>query len=224
MKGLLGNLHHAYIIENSGPETFSELATFLEKKLNFKIKENPDFFHYTTDTFGIEESRELKAIHVLKSFSENSKKIFVYNFSFITHEAQNALLKVLEEPNHDNYFFFLVPSANIFLPTVLSRVMVVSTDSHKDVSNGDLAKEFLGKNISDRLKYIEKITGKDTNSKSVAIDLLKDLEVEIYSKFEKDSSNPEHKKALEEIIILKKYLSDRSPSVKMILEYLAVNI
>ena len=45
----------------------------------------------------------------------------------IGQESQNALLKLLEEPPSNNFFLLLAPSKNIFLPTILSRLILVKS-------------------------------------------------------------------------------------------------
>ena len=57
----------------------------------------------------------------------------------ISTEAQNALLKMLEEPPKRNYFLLLCSNKNIFLPTVLSRLPLnllspPSPDSRQEIA------------------------------------------------------------------------------------------
>lgn len=53
---------------------------------------------------------------------ESDKKIFIFNnFSSATPQAQNKLLKVLEEPPANSYIILNVSNVNKVLPTVLSR-------------------------------------------------------------------------------------------------------
>lgn len=51
------------------------------------------------------------------------KRIIIIDFAErMTHQAQNAFLKLLEEPNDDTYFFLTSNSTSAFLPTIMSRV------------------------------------------------------------------------------------------------------
>lgn len=44
----------------------------------------------------------------------------------INTQAQNSFLKILEEPPHNKYFILLSKTKNIFLPTVLSRLIAIN--------------------------------------------------------------------------------------------------
>jgi DNA polymerase-3 subunit delta' len=46
----------------------------------------------------------------------------------INIQSQNALLKILEEPPLKKYYILLSHSKNIFLPTILSRLIVIKSD------------------------------------------------------------------------------------------------
>jgi len=52
---------------------------------------------------------------------ESTVQTFVFRVQFITLEAQNALLKVFEEPPVSSKFVLIVPMDFVLLPTLLSR-------------------------------------------------------------------------------------------------------
>ena len=71
----------------------------------------------------VDTAREMKRVLSYK-ISDSEKKIIVVN-NEVTTEAQNALLKTLEElPNNADVFFF-VRSTESLLPTILSRSNIV---------------------------------------------------------------------------------------------------
>ena len=78
-------------------------------------------------TFGIDDIREqiLKQVYIKPFIS--SKKIFVIkDGDDLTQEAQNGLLKVLEEPPEYVTFIILVSKKSLLLDTVLSRSCVLN--------------------------------------------------------------------------------------------------
>ncbi len=213
------NLHHAYVVEGEREESLKRLFDFLEKDVNFKINGNPDFWHASFDTFGIDEGRNLKEMQSKKSFTENGKKIFVVSLNFITIEAQNSLLKVFEEPTEGTHFFILVPSAEIFIPTIRSRVSMLSFGLEKNTDDTDDVKKFISSSTAERLKLLEKII--EEKDKNLAIKFLNNLEKSLYEIWGKNLDS-EKTETFNQIIICKNYLNDRSPSVKMILEHIAL--
>jgi len=201
--------HHAYLLEGAKEIIVPELFLFLEKEWNFVVKANPDFWHGNFDTFGIDESRVIREMQTRHSFS-GDKKIFVITTNFFTREAQNSLLKVLEEPTSDTHFFLITQNTQSLLPTLKSRLHVVSTGLQGHPGEGE---KFLGANMPDRLKLIKEII--EDKDKNNAIRFLDDLEVSLYN-MKADAS------VFEEIQKCRSYLNDRSPSVKMILEHIAM--
>ena len=72
-------------------------------------------------TFKIEDARD--AIYEARISSETQKYIILAASDF-TFEAQNALLKVLEEPPKNTKFYLLTKRKNSLLDTALSRLSV----------------------------------------------------------------------------------------------------
>lgn len=128
-------LSHAYIIEGaegSGKFTLSlMLAAALEPEFSHKIlSENCVDVTVTSladdrKSIGITAIRELKyQASILPQ--ELSKRIFVIkDAQTLTVEAQNSLLKILEEPPSGVYFFLLCENASMLLPTVRSRAPIL---------------------------------------------------------------------------------------------------
>src|SRR3989338_1466006 len=99
--------HHAYYAEGS-------LSEFDAYKAALK-----PFWAAAFERFGIDESRELIALSSLKNFNE---AVFLIGAASITSEAQQALLKLFEEPQAGTTFVLLVPHGAL-LPTLKSRMM-----------------------------------------------------------------------------------------------------
>lgn len=217
--------HHAYAL--IGDEAIhAELLETLEKQHKIAKQGNPDFFDRTYTTLTIDDSREVKAFAETRSVSESGKKIFVLLMTGITIEAQNALLKLLEEPPAYARFFLILPSAHLLLPTVKSRLSLIMAESKNTIQKysktSSEAEKFLALAPAKRLDYIksfmEEIT-KERRPKQDALDLLNGLQEAVHAKGVKGNM-----KQLEAIELARTYMNDRAPSLKMLLEYVALSV
>ncbi len=208
-----GNLHHAYAIVGDRRTNTEALAQFLKSVLRIEKIGNPDYSELHFETFSIDDSRELGERQRRMSFE--GKKIFVVAFDFITQEAQNALLKVLEEPTLGTHIFLVVPSADLFLPTVISRLVVIN--ERRNGASSAEAKAFLKMMPGERLAFAKEIV--EEKNKQSAMALLNGLEAEFHGHIEKGFSDH---RSLNELLIAKRYMYSRSPSLKLLLEHLAL--
>ena len=220
--------HHAYLLIGSDA-IHAELLSILEKKHNISTSTGQDFFDQSYEHMTIDEVRDIKIAHSMRPVEENGKKIFIIRAHMIGHEAQNALLKMLEEPAEYAHFFLIVPSASLLLPTVKSRMKAVIQDSGfkiQDDAQDELveeAKKFLKMSPAKRLDMIKKVTEdikKEKKTKQDVINFLNAIQMVVY----KEKGVTEGKLALEAIEQTRNYMQDRSPSVKMLLEYVALNV
>ncbi|RDU65744.1 DNA polymerase III subunit delta' [Helicobacter equorum] len=81
--------------------------------------------------FRIDDAREVIAQSYLASDRERFLILMAPSYSI---EAQNALLKILEEPPQNVHFVLIVPSKNALLPTILSRLHIHIHKSKKTLS------------------------------------------------------------------------------------------
>jgi len=77
-------------------------------------------------SIGIAEIRKVKKSLNLKPYGGGKRLIILREMDKATTEAQNALLKVLEEPPVNNIIVLSCLNSNNILPTVLSRCQKVS--------------------------------------------------------------------------------------------------
>jgi DNA polymerase-3 subunit delta' len=81
--------------------------------------------------------------------NESEKKVFIItNAQSMSEQAQNALLKILEEPPPYVLFLLSCPNMSVLLPTVISRAALWSLGMAEDVGGADekqmLAREIAG--------------------------------------------------------------------------------
>ncbi len=208
-------LHHAYAFVGDKEVVKESLLSFVEHDLSVSIHNNPDFWMKNIETVGIDDARELTDLHIKKSFS-NSKKIFVLLTDGITIEAQNALLKLFEEPLPGNHFFLLLSEDKGILPTLRSRMTSISFLGDKTHTT-KLGRTFCQMSLSERLEMVGKIAeDKDKNSAKL---LVRSIIDELHEKQSNVLSNSAD--ILSDLIKAEDYLSDRAPSIKMLLEHIA---
>lgn len=86
---------------------------------------NPDFLPLVSETIGIEEIRALQRWLTLKPFEKEMKSVFIGEAQNLTPQAQNALLKTLEEPPPRAQLVLSVAEESLLLPTIISRCRIV---------------------------------------------------------------------------------------------------
>jgi len=212
-----GHLHHAYIIEGDAEKVYDDLCRFCDEDLQHHTKANQDFLYNRYDVFTVDNARVLREMQLNKT-RDGSRKVFIVSFNFITIQAQNALLKVLEEPTTGTHIFILTPSAHIFLPTVLSRVLIIRGEQ---VSHHISAKAFLESSVKERMEYVTNLVKEikdEKQSKAAAIQLVRGLSIALHEQ----AKTPQDFKTLRELESVTAYLQDASASVKMLLEHTAL--
>ena len=115
--------HHATVVRTSHSNDYLQTI-------------KSDFVLFTYDKVGIEQARELTDQAQLRP-TQGETQHFVVQTNFITHEAQNALLKLFEEPPLGTLFTLVVPPAFGLLPTLQSRIgndLVWQTNDHTNTA------------------------------------------------------------------------------------------
>ncbi len=234
------NLHHDYLLEGEKSLIFQGILKFL-KEIKIATVNNPDFFHITVDNFKIDDAFNLKAMSVEKNITF-AKKIFVVSANNFLLEAQNTLLKMLEEPTEDTHFFFIVPDVNILLPTFVSRFYLIKSDKAREDKSKE-ANEFIFMSESERINFIKELlaepedvptesrgsttaqaVGKDISiesARSKSLKFLNSLESALHSNLQKkkfDSS------CFEQIFKVREYLRQPGSSTKSLMESVALSV
>lgn len=163
-------LSHSYLfvgIQGVGKKIFArEFAKMIlcldEKKycnkckscLEFDTNNNPDFLYIEPDgnSLKIDQIRYIQRKIQEKPIVSNKKVYIINDAEKMTIEAQNCLLKTLEEPPEFVTLILIGSNESSFLPTIKSRCMIINFESIKN----DRIKNFLiekgnSENISNTL-------------------------------------------------------------------------
>ena len=120
-----GNLSHAQLISGEDGIGKSILAEILGKLiLNGDLnREYVDIINYKPSkaSFGVDDVREIIDEVNKKPFEGDKKVIIIHQGNKLTIQAQNALLKTIEEPPTEVYIIILCESLELILDTIKSR-------------------------------------------------------------------------------------------------------
>jgi DNA polymerase-3 subunit delta' len=109
-----------------------------EEILGIKLEteqNNPDLLVLSPElSIGIDEIRNLQKFLQLKPFKEKRKIVVILEAQKLTTEAQNSLLKTLEEPPSDSFIILAVSVLSLMLPTIISRCEIVELSAKTQIT------------------------------------------------------------------------------------------
>jgi hypothetical protein len=220
------NLHHAYILEGDKVTLLAELHTFVEQGLGMALRGNPDFYERETDTFGIDEARALRERASMRP-TANGKKIFILSVRTITDQAQNALLKLFEEPTPDTHFFLIIQSALELLLTLRSRMILLGSDGQGQVVSAKV-KTFIKASPAKRLDIVGDVLKelhKDEEKglvKGRALQFLSELEIELCKTLTMEKLTADEQLFFSQLVQAREFITDQGSSAKMLLEHVTL--
>lgn len=206
---------HAFLVE--GDEgSLPEILDILRK--NGEATRGPDAYVRSYRGFGVDDARELCSRAGSRPL-EAARRVFVIIFASATAEAQNALLKTLEEPPAGALIVFVTPSPYLLLPTVRSRAQTVRL-SASTTQKVDLD-QFMKARPEARMELLKPLVEKDEDDErniGPAVAFLAGLEEKL-----KDSiTEKEGRAALRAIYRARSYIGDKGSLMKALLEQVAL--
>jgi len=140
----------AFLILAQGSAFSKAVAKALPEKTSLSPN-NPNLINFSQAAVGINEIRQLKSFFARKSWGEQKRKIvLIPNGTDLSPEAQNALLKTLEELKKREFVFIGAKNAAGLLPTLVSRCQIIRSTEKLIISSSpfnfdSLKKEFWAK-------------------------------------------------------------------------------
>ena len=156
---------HAYIISGGDGQTRAE---FMHSKLDSMV----ELIHLVADKSSITIKQVQELIPQLSTSPRLPRIVWIEEANLLTIPAQNALLKMLEEPPLKTQFYLTTQGKSSLLPTILSRTTSVALQEHntsqdpsilKDLklimamSPGDRINSILKRDRSESLAWISQI-------------------------------------------------------------------
>lgn len=125
---------------------------------------HPDILYFKAgEKLGIAQARQIKGHFSLKPYSAKGRTVVLEDAGVLTAEAQNALLKTLEELPPEAVLILGASSGTNLLPTVLSRCEITNLTQSLIYNNKyteDIDK-LLNSSIEERFEYIEKLKDRE---------------------------------------------------------------
>ncbi|OGG69085.1 hypothetical protein A3C20_00240 [Candidatus Kaiserbacteria bacterium RIFCSPHIGHO2_02_FULL_55_25] len=205
---LMGSAH----LVAGNAETISDVLALLERQ-GIATVSNPDVYVRTYTHFGIDEARELRDRASMSALGGGGRA-FIIAASGMTNEAQNALLKTLEEPPAGSSFYIIVSSPETLLPTLRSRMQMLDLGPSRTEGLVD-AKSFLAAAPAKRLDMLKPLLEKNDDDRrdiGAVIAFLSSLERALAA----------HPEGLRSVYRARKYMSDKGALVKPLLEQVAL--
>ncbi len=75
----------------------------------------------STGSIKVDEVKQINEVVSYKPFESGNRIFYFKDAEAMTHQAQNAILKIIEEPDPFNYFFLMTNKKNSLLRTITSR-------------------------------------------------------------------------------------------------------
>lgn len=183
-------------------------------------KNHPDLLYFDgLSKLGVEEAKKIREHFALKPFLAKGRGAVLESGDKLTHDAQNALLKTLEEPPEKAVLILGANSTDAFLATVLSRCQVIRIEDYPKDQENKLLKNYLKdieglekKSLEEKFLFIEKLEEKEQ--------FLEALSIYYHQKMQKNPSFLEINKKLLKAQEWKK----SNVNIRAILEYLMMKI
>lgn len=174
--------------------------------IEFDTNNNPDFLYIEPDgnNIKIEQIRNLQKSIQEKPIISNKKAYIINDADLMTKEAQNCLLKTLEEPPEFSTIILVGSNDTAFLPTIKSRCTILHFNKIRDeeiegylrtyygmdnidknmldMFQGSIGKAIALKDKQEEYKALENII--ENINKKTLIDIINDSEILYKSKEE----------------------------------------
>lgn len=126
----------SYLILGNVEQTKTYALNLALEFLQTKQISHPDLLVLTDEkvdikNFGIAAVRNLEHQISLKPYQAPYKVALIYNSHLLSPEAQNALLKTLEEPPEKTIIILTAPHKQLLPDTIESRCQIVNLVTHK---------------------------------------------------------------------------------------------
>lgn len=200
--------------------TSSYVSNLLKKNSVDPIDINSQIYE---KIMGIEDVRNIQKAILLKPFRGKVKAVVIEVYESITPEAQNALLKILEEPPNNTIIVITTARKDLLLPTILSRCkVIILQDKEIKLTENDLSELnesldiLFNDKISDKLKLAQDIA----KNKEDPTLWLEKMAVFVKEKMVKDHNNSKYLAFLKELQKTYKTIKSTNVSQRTALENL----
>ncbi len=222
--------HHAYFVSGDLESGIASALRFAKKTYALP-EESPDAVVLRYGLLSVDDARTIKEMAERAPLAGDTK-LLVVAAGRIFHEAQNALLKLLEEPPTGVVIVLIVPSAGVLLSTLRSRLLPLPLQGKKETASSELIETFLQGKKDAREKVVAKLlerakSDKDQEKQAArleALTLAEALALQAYAQAEDENGLGEYHAFLQDLHTFIPILSERSAPLKPIFEHILLTI
>lgn len=163
--------YQSIIIESNSAE-LSQIKQILRdnfgiseiKDINIKLVHKPE----DKESIGIGEVNNLAEWAFRKN--EEIRLLIIERAELLTDQAQNSLLKLVEEPPENILVIFICQNPNLILTTILSRCLVIKGEfiEDKEYSKEEII-NFISANYLERSRIIDKMVSESLKRNSASV-------------------------------------------------------
>lgn len=219
--GSTKNLREEKVVEivNSEANKDFEKIKDLSEKADIKIVELKD----EEKTIGISQTREGTKFLQERPFSYQKKFLIILDSEKLTIQAQNSLLKTLEEPPVYALILLSSKTRNSLLETVVSRCRMLPIKKDREcavVENSNSLEKILKMNLGKRLEFASEISKEE---KETLLELLECWVEEGRDMILKKPKDENRLKNIKRIIEIKKDLENSNVNQRLSIEALVLS-
>jgi DNA polymerase III delta prime subunit len=219
--------HHAYFYAGEQEAGVAAAFSYAKETLGLTAENNPDVIIFRYGLFSVDDARRVIRLASQSAVGDEGK-FMVISAERIFHEAQNALLKLFEEPPPNTTLVLVVPSSGILLTTLRSRMLPLV---HKENALNAEAQEFIDAAPAAREKLIGKLlertkSDKDEEKQAArgeALRLLEGLQMAAYGAWQKKKSK-DLQLFMGDLDRFIPILHERSAPLKLIFEHILLTV
>lgn len=206
-------------------KNLSKISTIInEKKAEAGINKEKhlDFLEIRNEakSISIDKTRESFNFLAKKPFSAKKKILVIYDAEKLTLDAQNSLLKNLEEPNKSSQIILVTENETSLLPTIISRSLKIYANeifvSKDEVEK--LASDFLNGDISKKLELLS-VNKKLLSEKDSFINFLNTCVFELRKNLNKESATK-----IKFLLSIKKDLETTNVNLKLASDFICTHL
>ncbi|KND49596.1 MAG: DNA poymerase III subunit delta' [Parcubacteria bacterium C7867-008] len=147
--------HHAYVVTGESEQGIAAAIAHAEQELGLVRDNNPDLIVLRHGLFSVDDARTISD-RANRAAMNGDQKVIIVSALRLFHEAQNALLKIFEEPPSGTNLILVIPSDGMLLPTLRSRLLPLPGSTNSNTVSVD-ASAFLGLNGAAREAFVTKL-------------------------------------------------------------------
>lgn len=208
-------------------KTLEMVNKILKSKFDYSdLSKKPDFLFLKPEeekkSIGIAQAREAIIFLSQKPFELKNKFLIVLESEKLTTQAQNALLKTLEEPPSYANIILTSKLQNSLLETVVSRCRQIFAKGENEQQNGlETLKKVIKMSLGERLDFAQEVAKEE---KEDVVDILENWISEERKRMIGAPNNLNHSKNIRKIIQIKNDLENTNVNPRLSLETLLLGL